>query len=103
VSPFRPVVVRTRRISVVLVTLAALALPIAAYQIGTRVNNNCESIHRVVQAGVRILNTPANLRRAYAAGKITTAEYRASLAQIHRFDPLRRQNVADWRKADCQP
>jgi endonuclease YncB( thermonuclease family) len=71
VSPFRPVVVRTRRISVVLVTLAALALPVAAYRIGTRVNNNCESIHRVVQAGVRILNTPANLRRAYDAGKIT--------------------------------
>lgn len=67
------------------------------------VQKNCESIHRVVESGVRILNTPANLSRAYAAGKITAAEYRASLAQIHRFDPLRRQNVADWRKADCQP
>lgn len=102
-SPFRPVVVRTRRITVALVVFAIVAFPTAAYRVGTRVNNNCESIHRVVQAGVRILNTPANLSRAYAAGKITTAEYRASLAQIHRFDPLRRQNVADWRKADCQP
>lgn len=102
-SPLKPVTIHTRRIALVVMVLATPALPIAAYVMGTRVNNNCESIHRIVEAGNKILDSPTNMTRAYKRGLITKPEYEQALAQIHRFDPLREDNVRVWRSADCAP
>jgi hypothetical protein len=101
-SPLKPVVVKTRRITIILVAAAALALPFGAYLLGHRVTNNCESVNRIVDAGVKILDSPANMKRAYEAGRLSEADYMTGLAQIKRFDPLRQQNIKDWRKARCK-
>jgi hypothetical protein len=103
VSPLKPVVIQTRRGLVAVVMVACCALPFAGWVLGSRQNDQCKAIHRIVEAGVRILDSPRNLRIAYAQGKITRAQYTASLTQIHRFDPVREQNLRDWRSADCQP
>jgi hypothetical protein len=39
-SPLKPIVVRTRRATIILVAAAALALPVGAYQLGHRVEGN---------------------------------------------------------------
>lgn len=101
-SPNKPVLIRTKRWAIVLAVVGAMALPVAAWFMGSRVDDNCESIHKIVEAGVKILDSPTNLKRAYDKHLITRAEYESSLTQIHRFDPLREDNVRVWRSADCE-
>jgi hypothetical protein len=104
VSPFRPVVVRTRRISIVLVTLAALALPIGAYQVGHRVDanssllaDNCRRIHAVVSTLDQIIiNGRASAKRYERDGTITRVQLRRALAE----NDVARSKLY---RADCPP
>lgn len=99
----------TRKI--LIIVLACLGFGVALNSAGAvllwhsqheQVKSNCGSINRVISAGERILNTPKNLKRAYDKGNITRAQYEKSLEQILLFDPLRKQNVQDWREARCR-
>ena len=101
-SPRQIVTIRARRWLIGAVLVAMFAMPIAAYKVGTNVNDNCDSIHKLVTAGSNILDSPKNLKDAYEDRAITYEQYREALAQVHRFDPLRERNLRIWRSADCE-
>lgn len=66
-------------------------------------DDNCERIHRVVVAGVRILDGEAQLRYARESGTITRAEFVEQLERLRRFRPLTERQLGIWRSADCTP
>lgn len=84
----KPVTVRTRRITVVLVVLAALALPVAAYQLGGQIDDtaeltadNCLRVHRVVRTLDEIIGSSRAQVYAYEReGTITVAQRDRALA-----------------------
>jgi hypothetical protein len=104
VSPLKPVVVRTRRVTVLLVTLAALALPIGAYQVGHRVDanssllaDNCRRIHAVVSTLDQIIiNGRASAKRYERDGTITRVQLMRALAE----NDVARSKLY---RADCPP
>lgn len=63
----------------------------------------CSRVHKINVAGLRILDSPGNLAKAFQAGKISKRDYEQALAQIQRFDPLRLDNLRTWRAGDCRP
>jgi hypothetical protein len=104
VSPFRPVMVKTRRVTIILVAAAALALPVGAYKLGHRVErntnfaaDNCLRIHRVVDTLDQILiNGRASAARYERDGTIT----RVQLARSLRENDVARSKLY---RADCPP
>jgi hypothetical protein len=103
-SPLKPVTLRTRRVTLVLVTAAALAMPVGAYQLGHRVEgnanfaaDNCLRIHRVVDTLDQIIiNGRASAKRYERDGTIT----RAQLARALRENDVARSKLY---RADCPP
>lgn len=96
------------RIRVIAVWLAlalavfnSLAVAAGFALISARSAENCSRLHVLTRAGLMILDSPGNLREALKEGTLTQAEYDEAIAQIHRFDPLRKHNLEIWRSADC--
>lgn len=88
-------------VALVLSVANSIALMVTFWQINKRSAQNCQRIHVLEAAGERILDSPGNLKVAFQQGEITRRQYDSTLAQIHRFDPLRERNLEAWRSADC--
>lgn len=101
-SPFRPVVVKTRRGVLLAAVVAAFAFPGAAYLAGSRVNDNCESINRVVDAGSKILDPEVQLGYARERGLVSPREYQVQLERARRLRPLTQHYLAVWRSGACK-
>jgi hypothetical protein len=103
-SPLKPIIVKTRRATIILVAAAALALPVGAYQLGHRVEgntnllaDNCLRIHRVVDTLDQILiNGRASASRYEQDGTITSAQLKRALAE----NDVARSKLY---RADCPP
>jgi hypothetical protein len=103
-SPLKPVVVKTRRITIVLVAAAALALPFGAYLLGHRVDSNtnlladnCRRIHAVVSTLDQIIiNGRASALRYEQDGTITRVQLKRALAD----NDVARSKLY---RADCPP
>lgn len=101
-SPFKQVEIQTRRWLVVAAVIALFALPAAAFVAGRRVNDQCESINRVVNAGAKILDPEVQLRYAREHGLLSEAEYQAQLARSRKLRPLTQHYLAVWRSGECR-
>jgi hypothetical protein len=103
-SPLKPVVVKTRRITIVLVAAAALALPVGAYRLGNRLDDNaalladnCTRIHQLVRTLDTIIASSTAQVRAYEReGTITLTQRDRALKN----QAKQREVLAT---ADCPP
>jgi hypothetical protein len=100
----KPVTVRTRRITVVAVVLAALALPFAAYTLGHRVNNNAQSLAENCTRIAQLVKTLDTII-ASSASQVRAYEREGTITAAQRDRALR--NEAEQRRvlatADCPP
>jgi hypothetical protein len=94
--------VQVRRWMIVVVLAAMFSMPAAAFVVGSQVNNNCKSVHKIVAAGSRILDAERSLKDARRLGLVTQRQYDEQLARIRAFRPYQKHNLAIWRSADCQ-
>jgi hypothetical protein len=103
-SPLKPIVVRTRRVTIIIVAAAALALPVGAYQLGHRVDanasllaDNCRRIHAVVSTLDQIIiNGRVSAKRYERDGTITRVQLRRALVD----NDVARSKLY---RADCPP
>lgn len=80
-SPFKRTVIETRRGFVIVVAIAAIALPFITYFAGHNDNRACSSIHNLYKSIDQvIINSSVRIERAYNEGQITKKQYEEAQA-----------------------
>lgn len=94
-SPLQPVTINTKRGFVLLVVLAAIALPVVTYSLGRNDQDACENIHTLYQAIDDILvDTNGRIQEAAQDGRIKTED-------LDKYLKENQQNRNTLAKGDC--